>query len=233
MITLNLLPDVKREFIRTQRSRIKVITGAIVLSAAAIGLTILVALWVYGAQGIQKKLLTDSIKRNDEKLQSVKDINKYITLQNQLSSITALHDSKSLYSRLLDYLPVLNSGVKLSGVTVNAETKTIIFDGQTNNYTSLVVFRDTLKSAELHYMDAEGVKQTTLLFVKDKVNIDSSGIGTSTGSKPTVSFKISALYSDEAFMPTTKKPTVVVPSQETTPSAQNAPTFEGEPSGTN
>lgn len=227
MIQLNLLPDIKIEFLKKQRSRVQVITGAIMLSLAAIGLTVFAALWVYGAQGLQKTLLTNSINTNVKKLQNTKDIDKYVTIQNQLASITALHDSKNNYSRLLDYLPTMNTGVKLSGVNVDATTKTLTFDGSTDNYTTLLVFRDTLKGARLHYVDANNKPQETNLFTN--VNIDSSGIGTNKDSTSTVTFKISTIYFDSAFSSTIQKPTITVPKKETTPSAQGAPTavFEG------
>lgn len=222
MIQLNLLPDIKIEFLKKQRSRVQVITGAIILSLAAVGLTVFAALWVYAAQGLQKTLLTGDIKANVKKLQDIKDIDKYVTIQNQLASITALHDSKNNYSRLLDYLPSINTGVKLEGVNVDSVTKTLTFEGTTADYTTLLVFRDTLRGAKLHYIDVNNKQQETGLFTK--VNIDSSGIGTNKDSTSTVSFKISTVYFDSAFSSTIQKPTITVPKKETTPSAEGAPT---------
>jgi len=222
MIHLNLLPDVKREFLRTERMRVKVIGAAFVFSLVAIGITVVVALWVYGAQALQQKLLTDSIKENDQKLRSIKDIDKYVTIQRQLSAITALHDGKNLYSRLFDYLPALNSGVKLSGVTLTDVDHTLAIEGSTADYRTLTVFRDTLLGASVTYKDASGKEQKTPLF--QSVVIESNGLGAAESGQALVSFKIIAAYPVEVFRSSVSSPVISVPKKDTTPSTVGTPT---------
>lgn len=221
MIHLNLLPDVKREFLKTQQVRVKVISGAFVISIAAIAITITAALWVYGAQALQQKLLTDSIKENDKKLREVKDIDKYVTIQHQLSAITALHDDKNLYSRLFDYLPALNSGVKLSGAVLSDTEHSLTLDGQTADYRTLTVFRDTLKSASVTYRDADGKERKMPLF--ESVDIVNDGLGTVESGQTLVSFKILAVYPTEVFKSSVVSPTINVPKKDTTPSVVGTP----------
>lgn len=226
MIRLNLLPDVKREYLRTQQVRVKVITAAFFLSAIAIAATVIMALWVYGAQGLQQTLLTEDIKKSDQQLRSIKDIDKYVTIQNQLASITALHESKNRFSRLFDYLPSINSGVKLGSVAVDSDAKTIIFDGQTDNYTTLIIFRDTLKSALLYDgaacpADLSKIKNKVALF--NTVVIDAESASTTQEGQPFVSFKMTAAYTDAAFSATVKSPKICVPKKDTTPSTLGTP----------
>ena len=228
MIQLNLLPDVKREFLRTQRVRVKVITAAFFLSVAAVAAVVVVALWVYGGQELQKKLLTDDIARTYKELRAVKDIDKYVTIQNQLKSITALHDDKNHFSRLLDYLPAINSGVKLSNIAVDTDATSIVMDGQTKDYTTLIIFRDTLKGATLSDSDKDcGVIRTSSTIDKtalfSTVDVTSSGIGTTNNAEPVVSFKITTTYRADACKSSIKKPKVCVPNKETTPSTVGTP----------
>lgn len=221
MIQLNLLPDVKREFLRTQQMRIKVISGAFFLTAGAVAATVILALWVYGAQELHKNSLTANIKESFAELKKVEDISKYVTIQNQLTAVTALHDSKNHLSRLLDYLPAINSGVTLNTVILADDTKSLTFEGQTPDYTALVKFRDTLVAASLKHADQNNAMQKTKLF--DSVTIDTNSVGVTEGNESIVSFKITAVYTTNAFKSVISKPEVEVLKQDTTPSTVGTP----------
>src|SRR5436853_549214 len=99
MIQLNLLPEVKLEYIKAQRSRHLVLTTSLIISAAAIALLLL----LFGIDFAQKKHLNDlskDIKNESLALQQKPDITKILTVQNQLESLTALHANKPAAPRL-------------------------------------------------------------------------------------------------------------------------------------
>src|SRR4051794_9960581 len=103
MIQLNLLPDVKLEYIKAQRSRRLVITTSLLISAGAIILLVL----LFSVSSLQKKHISDlskSISKQTTELQQKPQINKILTVQNQLGSLTALHAAKPAAARLVDYL---------------------------------------------------------------------------------------------------------------------------------
>lgn len=232
MITLNLLPDIKREFLRTRRAQARVISIAVLVSIAAIALLVVVALWVYGVQAFQKSSLTASINNYDAQLRSEKDINKYLTIQNQLANISNLHSSKPILSRVFDVVSKLNpkapNNVKVSTLEVDVETTSLIFSGETATYTGLETFRDTLKNAQLTYQDSTGASKSEQLF--SAVTIDSQGLGkTGNGGSGgvVVGFKMTAVYNPIVFSRDTKQFAVNVPSKDTTQSKQDTPDIFG------
>lgn len=226
MISLNLLPDVKLEYLRTQRTKAKVISIAVIVTIAAIGLVMLVAGWVYGAQVIQKSYLTGEIKKHNDELKKLPDINKYLTIQNQLEHITQLHEGKNDFSRLMTYLPQLTPAGTQSVAFTNLDLKsgeagnTIMFQGEAKDYTSLNTFRDTLINAKLNY-NVDGQKQSEKLF--EIVTVTSSSLEVGTSGARLVTFTIDTTYNPNAFIASIKQPTVTVPNITTTQSAQAAP----------
>lgn len=226
MIRLNLLPDVKKEFIAAQRARARVITFAILITLVAIGLTVLAAFWVYGVQGLQKKLITDNINQNANALAQEQDLGKYLTVQNQLANIDALHSSKNDFSRVFSFLPKLNPApprnVRLNTIDLSGEMRTISMQGETANYAALTTFKDTLENATLTFTEADQ-QQTVKLF--DNVVIDTSALNNTEQGQAIVSFTVTVTYNDKAFLATTQSLRVDVPNMETTQSTQGAPVF--------
>jgi len=230
MITLNLLPDVKREYLRTRRLQAKVMAIATLVSIGAIALVVLLAVWVYGGQTVYKNFLTGEIDKHSKELKNVGEIDKYLTLQNQLKYLTELHDNKMDFSRLMTFLPAMNpavpNNVRLTKVEVAADEalgeNTLVLQGEVANYTALNTFRDTLRNAELTY---EGLDQPTKLF--DSVDVTTSSLERSQKGGTMVVFKIETTYNPDAFLFSTKKPAVSVPSMSTTQSVQNAPNVFG------
>ena len=226
MIKLNLLPDVKLEYLHTKRMQAQVISIASLVTLAAIGLVVFLALWVYGAQTLQKNHYTGEIKKNAATLKSIKDIDKYLTIQNQLANITALHDSKSDFSRLLTYLPTLNpsqpNNVTLTNVELisNELGNTLALQGEAKDYTALTTFRDTLLNAQLKYGDTN-----EKLF--ESVNVAASSLEQSIKGPQIVVFRIDTVYNPNAFLASIENPEVVVPIKTTTQSAQSSPDVFG------
>jgi hypothetical protein len=231
MIRLNMLPDVKREYLRTRRLEAKVITGALLFSAVAVGLVIVLALWVYGAQTLHKNALTGTIKKNVAELQGVKDIDKYVTIQNQLANIDSLHEKKMIYSRLFAVLPKLNpqapNTVRIGGLIIDSTTNTMMFEGETSSFTALETFRDTLKNAKLIY-GTTGSEGTTTSPLFSTVTIDTQSIGKDAEAQTVVSFKLTTAYDPAWFVRSTSTVDVSVPTKETTQSKVDAPDVFGE-----
>jgi len=225
MIRLNLLPDVRREALGTQPAQRKLIRIAQLASIVAIGVTLLLVIWVYGVQGIQKKLLNDSISGRYRELRTVKDIDTYATIQNQLASLTSLHDNKNLTSRLLDYLPSLNVGVTFNKVTMADKDHSLVFEGEAIDYRRLVIFRDTLKSASLLYKSTDNKQQKEPLFTS--VTINKSSVRVAQDGISHISFKITGRYSEVAFKRAAVRPSLSIEKKETTPSVLAAPLVGG------
>lgn len=228
MITLNLLPDVKREYLRTRRLQAKVMAIATLVSIVAVGLVVVLAISVYGGQAVYKNYITGEIQKNGDKLKAVPEIDKYLTLQNQLNYLTELHGNKTDFSRLLKFLPAMNpaapNNVRLVKVDATSdETQDVlVLEGEVANYTALNTFRDTLTNAELKY---DGQDTPVKLF--ETVEVISSSLESSQTGGKIVVFRIQTTYKKEAFLYSTKNAVVNVPQMVTTQSVQNAPNVFG------
>ena len=200
MIQLNLLPDIKKEFINAQKTRALVMSTSIVVTLVAVGLGILLFVYVTFLQQLQITLATNDIKNKEQQLKSVSDLSKYLTVQNQLAALPELHASKGIYSRLLSFLPVLNpnspNNVVLSQLQVTTTDKLVSFTGKTASFESLNVFVDTLSNAEVVYKDSSNQDQKSKMF--QNVFVQSSAIDKTKG-KSDVSFTVRAGYQDVVF----------------------------------
>lgn len=221
MVELNLLPDVKKEFLNAQRARRRTIALAILITIIAAAATVLFAFYVYGVQSVVLFAQTDDIKKKAAEVKGIEDINKYLTIQNQLANLSQLHDNKVNLSRLMDFLPTLNpappKNVSLSNLDVSTVNKTVTFKGTVKDYAALTTFKDTLVNSE--YSIGSGSDATTTKLFSE-VNIDSAAYETSGG---TVSFAVTATYDENAFLQKNKNVTVKVPNIETTQSVVGTP----------
>ena len=148
MIQFNLLPDVKLEYIKTRRT--KRLVTIISLVAAGVSVAILALLFLT-VQIVQHKHLVDisaDIKSEVTTLNKVEDLNKILTIQNQLSSLPALRAKEPIVSRLFDYIQQTTpTQVNISKVDVDLLTNTITFAGTSDTLANANKYADTLKFA--------------------------------------------------------------------------------------
>lgn len=229
MITLNLLPDVKRQYIKTRRTYARVISLSILSSIVAIGITVLLVVWVYVVQQVHIGLVTDTIKKRETQLESIKDVSKYVTVQNQLTNLSTLHDEKNDFSRLFAFLPQLNpttpDNVKLGTVAVNDADGTITMQGSTSSYTGLVKFRDILQKANVKYKTPGSEESSEEALFSSVIVAEQAMSASVDASNPgsQVTFKIIVTYAKPAFAYLSSDVSVSVPTLETTPSKRDVP----------
>ncbi len=145
MIQFNLLPDLKLEYIKTQRQKKSIYTIAVVVLIISVGIIIL--LW--GALGVQKgriAIANNSIEENTKKLQSVKDLEKVLTVENQLDTLKELHAKKVAASRLFTYLPqVTPTNASIGQLSIDFASNTLEISGTADSLSTVNKFADTLK----------------------------------------------------------------------------------------
>ncbi len=228
MIRLNLLPDIKREYLKSRRTQAKVISMAVLLCVVAVGAVVVLALWVYVAQWAHMNILTDSINKKVTTLSQIKDVDKYVTMQNQLANLSSLHEEKNDYSRLLKFLPILNpkapNNVRLHSVETSDDTQSIVFKGESDDYSGLATFRDIMQNADFEYRTGEGEAATTQ---KDKlfssIIVDEQNMAKTPAGTHVVIFKITVEYNKAAFLHSSRDVVLSIPKLETTPSKQDSP----------
>jgi Tfp pilus assembly protein PilN len=145
-IQFNLLPDVKMHYVKSQRSRNLVITLALLISGASLAVFLVL---LFTVNVIQKKQLSDAsgqVTSTANAIKAVPDINKVLTIQNQLISLTTLHKNKHVTSRLYTYLPqVTPTNVKISSILLDFSTNSMTISGTANSQHTVNTFIDTLK----------------------------------------------------------------------------------------
>lgn len=221
MIQLNLLPDIKMKYLKAQRSRRLVLTVSVLVSAAAVGLLLL--LLSFGA--LQKKHLSDlnrDINSEKSQLQKKPDINKILTVQNQLESLTALHAGKPAAPRLFDYLNELTpASVSITHLTVDFTQQTATINGTADALSSVNKYVDTLK-----YTTYTTGSNSTPTKAFSNVVLSSFSINSSSsagGNVQPANYTITVGY-DKTIFDITQTVNLSVPSLTTTRLQQDQPT---------
>lgn len=217
MIEINLIPDVKQELIKAQRQRSLVISASIITSIAAVGLVVLLAVYILAVQGGRNLWYDDQIKKKNAELAQVEDLSKILTIQHQLETLSSLHDSKLMSSRLFDVIAAITptgdttvsySQINLSPAGTDPTYEDtgegggrIYLEGQTASYESMESFKKRIDNTSFEYQK-DGEKE----LVKLASNISTSDISygeDATGNR-VLRFMISFDYPAELFATTTE-----------------------------
>lgn len=215
MIEINLVPDVKQELIKAQRVRSSVISLAIIIGIGSIGIVVLLAIWVFAVQAGRGFLVDNTIKDESKKLSSVEDISNTLTIQNQLSKLSAMHDGKHIDSRVFDMLATINpeapNDIKLTKATLSTETKSIVIEAQADNgFAALEVYKKTIGATKIEFVK-DGEKQTLPLITA--TSLGEQSFGEDSSGKKVLRFKITLTYSEELFARNVQNAVIVAPSK--------------------
>jgi Tfp pilus assembly protein PilN len=214
MIEINLIPDVKQEFIRAQKVRSQVITGAILVGIVSIAVVAVLAFYIFAVQTARNFLADQSIKSGSEKLMEVEDLSKTLTIQNQLTKISSLNSDKKVDSRVFDLLtaiiPRSPNDIQISDLTIDSSTNTITVNGQAkNSYAAVEVFKKTIAGAKVKFTggDSDGSQEATLA---SSISTSNTSYGEDSSGKKVLRFTLSFVYADELFSPESKNISIII-----------------------
>lgn len=198
MIQLNLLPDVKLEYLKAQKIRRLVIVVSVIVGAAAIALLVL----LLAAEAYQKHTLdnlNNDVATNTSQLQREPHINDVLTVQNQLNSINGLHASEPAATRLYEYLnELVPTSVTISSLTINFAADTIDLAGGANSVANINQFVDTLKFT--NYSTGKNTPNTPAF---SDVVLTSYGVNNQpSSSTPPASYAINTNFAPTLFQAT-------------------------------
>lgn len=213
MIEINLVPDVKQELIHAERVRSIVISLTILVGLLAIGIVVLLGLWVFGVQTARGVLTDTKIKTESTKLSSVKDLASTLTIQSQLNALPTLHKGKHIDSRIFDVLATINppqpNTVTISKLAIDSTEKTISIEAQAaGGYSALEVFKKTIAATKFQYT-VDGKEQTVAL--TDSISDGDRSYGEDADGKKVLRFALIFTYPDELFTPYLENARVVGP----------------------
>lgn len=146
MIQFNLLPDIKQRYLKAQRQKHLVIFISTIASATAIGIFVILFLVVQVWQKQSINDLNSDIKNYSNQLSDTKDLDKILTVQNQLKSLPGLHDEKAVSSRLFGYITQLTpQKANISKLELSFDENTISISGSADGLSTVNAYVDTLK----------------------------------------------------------------------------------------
>lgn len=222
MIQINLLPDVKLDFVKARRMKRTVITVCVLVSALSLTVFTLFFISVSVVQKQHLNNLDEDITEQTKELEAIPDIAKILTVQNQLNSLPALHKEKPVASRIFTYIQQLApQEASISSLTVDFDQQTMTISGNAVNLASVNKFVDTLKFTSYAYETGETAPAKTAAF--SEVTLSQFGVSnTGASSKKAASYTITFKYAPEIFS-SENKTKLVIPNQVTTRSATEKP----------
>ena len=202
MIEINLLPNVKRELLKTRAMRNRVISISFLVGGASIAAVVVLAL-ILGSQIAAEAVQSGVVKDRNDKLMAVEDLNKVVTIQHQLTKINEQHSRKKLNSRIFDVVtavnPVAPNNVSFSDIKVNPESKTITLEGSAvNGYSALETLKKTILNTKVQTTD--GDKSSEVSLTKEIKDGDTS-FGENSEGKKVLQFSFSFEYAEELLAP--------------------------------
>ena len=202
MIEINLLPNVKRELLKTRAMRNRVISISFLVGGASIAAVVVLAL-IFGSQIAAEAVQGGVIKDRNDKLMAVEDLNKVVTIQHQLTKINEQHSGKKINSRVFDVVtavnPVAPNNVSFSDIKVNPESKTITLEGSAvNGYSALETLKKTILNTKVQTTD--GDKSSEVSLTKEIKDGDTS-FGENSEGKKVLQFSFSFEYAEELLAP--------------------------------
>jgi Tfp pilus assembly protein PilN len=210
MIQFNLLPDVKLEFIKAQRMRRLVLGISILVSTVSVVVLVL----LLSVDGLQKKHLSDlnnAIASETGTLQRQPNINTILTVQNQLESLTQLHNSKPAADRLFDYLNELTPApIAITNFTADYDADTMTITGTADTLSSVNQYVDTLKLTTYTVSNSSTAKPAFSNVVLSAFGYDTNPTNPSEAATFTITFSY-----DKSIFDITKNISLSVPTTTT------------------
>lgn len=205
-VQFNLLPDVKMEYVKAQRTQNLVVSVSILVAAASLGIFLLT---LFVADVVQKKQLSDSakdLKTYTAQLKDKPNVERIVTVQNQLKSLVQLHQAKHISSRLFAYLPSLTpTNVQISDIKIDYAANTIEITGTSDSQQSINTFIDSLKFTTYKLGQDGDSKNAFSNVLETSFSIDNNGGG--------ASFTITAEFQPDLFSNSAagEEPILIVP----------------------
>jgi len=157
MISLNLLPDVKKQFLKAQRTRNMIFTFSIIGSAAAIGLVVLGFITVLGMR-FQINRNSNTITELEAEYAEIDNLSQILTVRNQASALSGLHDEKPVATRLFKLLSLSTpQNVDLNEVIIDFTDSSAEITAETKSFKDINVYVDTLKNT--YFTSGSGSKK--------------------------------------------------------------------------
>lgn len=215
MIQINLLPSIKAEYVKAQRTKRTVISVSVIAIAVSVGIVGILASIAFGTQLYQLNSSQDKITKNEKQLKEVPDLDKILTIQNQLIALTPLHDAKPVMSRVFTYLQQTTPDqVTIENYSIKNDEYTWTVQGKAPSLELVNKYVDTLKFTEIVLQNES--EEPTKAFSEVVLTSFSK-------TQDGYTFEIGFKYNDQLFSSANPDIKLTVPSTVTTRSQTQLP----------
>ena len=219
MTQFNLLPDIKLEYIKAQKLKRLVISVSVLVTAASVLLVGVLFSWT-ALQKAQINSLSADIQKQGSIISGQTNLNEILTIQNQIDTLTKLHEQEPAAANLSSYLnQIIPVNANLNNLSIDFTQNSLVLTGSANSLATVNQLIDSLKFATYTVNGSSTVKNAFS-------NVVLSSFGVSTQS---TTFTINLNF-DPTLFDNTHTVTLTVPSKVTTRSQLDQPTVLFKPS---
>ncbi len=162
MIEINLLPAVKREYLKAQQMKHTVVVGSALTSLVAIGLLALMFVFVQVIQPQQQKSIQSDIDKSINDSKNKKNAVKVVTVQGALEQIPSLQDKKMITSNLFTYLNNFTpKEVSYGNIKLDMAESTLVLSGNATSFEQANVLANNIKSAKFTFKKSDSAQSIT------------------------------------------------------------------------
>ncbi len=213
MIQLNLVPNIKQEYLKTQQTKRVIALTALGISGFVVAIVILLAVTVYGLQKKHISDLNNDIDVKTAEIQGIPQIEKILTVQSQLKALPGLHDQVPKTTRVFDFLGDLTpSDISLQQVLLgfgtgqtSAGLSSFQITGRATSFKAVNRYVDTIKNA--NYRVSGGDKLPAF----NSVVLSSIGQDAATTGRFPTGFVLSFNYDSQIFLRTNASVDLIIP----------------------
>lgn len=212
MIQFNLLPDVKIEYIKSQRTKRLVMLITVIVTGASVGLLVL----MFSYRTVQRQHLSNlnkDIAALRSELENNQDLTKILTVQNQLNSLPQLYEGRPAVDRLPEYLDQITpANVGIGQLDIDFALNTLQITGTATNLSAVNAYVDTLKFTTFSVKDGASDVPAFQGVVLSSYNLSEDGAG----------FSVNLTFDPQIFIAANevelKVPNIVTTRAQTVPS---------------
>lgn len=191
MIQFNLLPEVKKDYVKAKRTKRLIMTASFFVTVGSVGMVLLLFSIVQVVQKGHISDLTDDIQKEKNSIQGIANLNELLTVQNQLTVLPGLHEAKPKTSRIFIYIPFVSpQEIKVVSLDYDSVSGFITLQGNADTIASVNKFVDNIKATRYSIVGTETDKKLSP-FTQVKTQLS--------GDNDEATFKIEFTYDPVIF----------------------------------
>jgi Tfp pilus assembly protein PilN len=199
-LQFNLLPDVKQEYLKTQRTKRTVIAAAFTAAAISLFILLLMITTVYVINNKQLKDADKSVVSYKKQLNNIPNLNKILTIQNQLKTVSGLHQNKHITSRIYGYLPQITPTTAcLNRASIDLTQSTLTLQGTADSLKTVNTYVDTLKFTKYKLSGQDTGKNAFPSVIESQFGLVANQTALCAGKTASASYELTITYDPALF----------------------------------